>query len=101
MLGVGGGAAAEEVEAEAAPRLGRIEVAPGVLALDLLALEELGRRLDLLPGLRHRPLARIARRLPRLGKVRIGEDVGAVVEVVAIAVDADAIGLAIPRADRR
>ncbi len=39
--------------------------------------------------------------LPGLGEVGIGEIVGAVVEVVAVAVDRDAIDLAVPGADRR
>ena len=39
--------------------------------------------------------------LPGLGELGIGEDVGAIVEGVAVAVDRDAIGLAVPGADRR
>ena len=101
MLGVGRGAAAEEIEAEPAPALRRIEIAVGILAADLLALEELGDGLDLLPGLRHAPVALAAFGLPGLGEIGIGEIVGAVVEVVAVAVDRDAVGLAAPGADRR
>jgi hypothetical protein len=101
MLGIGGGAAAEEIEAEAAPRLDRVEIAVGVLAADLLALQELGDFLDLLPGLRHTPLALMPFGLPGGGKVLVGEIVGAIIEVVAVAVDRDAIGLAFPGADRR
>ena len=36
-----------------------------------------------------------------LGEIGIGEDVGAVVHRVAVAVDGDAMDLAVPRADRR
>ena len=39
--------------------------------------------------------------LPGLGELRVLEIVGAVVEVVAVAVDRDAVGLAVPGADRR
>ena len=70
VLGVGGGAAAEEIEAEAAPGLGRIEIAEHVLAVDLLALQELGDGLHLLPGLRHAPVALAAFGLPCLGEAR-------------------------------
>ena len=70
MLGIGGGAAAEEIEAEPAPGLRRVEVAVDVLALELLALEELGHGLDLLPGLRHAPFARVAGVLPGFRQVR-------------------------------
>ncbi len=101
VLHVSRGARAQEVEAEAAPALARVEVAIGVLAVDLLALEELGRGVDLLPGLRHAPFAFAAGLLPFLGKGRIREHVGAEVEVVAVAVARDAIGLAVPGTDRR
>jgi hypothetical protein len=101
MLRIGRGARAEEVEAEAAPALAGIEVAEGILAGDLLALQELGGRLDLLPGLRHAPFALSAAILPLLREIRVAEIVGAVIEVVAVAVAGDAIGLAFPGADRR
>src|SRR6185437_14528053 len=97
----GAGAAAEEIEAEPAPGFRRIEIAERVLALDLLALEEFRDRLDLLPGLRHAPFARVARILPGLGQRRVGEDVGSIIEIVAVAVDGDAIGLAVPGPDQR
>ena len=70
VLGVGGGAAAEEVEAEAAPGLRRVEIAERVLAVDLLALEELGDGLNLLPGLGHAPFALSALRLPCFRRAR-------------------------------
>ena len=101
MLGVGGGARAEEVEGEAAPALQRIEVAVGVEAADLLALEELGDLLHLLPGRRHFPRALVAFGRPGRREVLVLEVVGAIVEVVAVAVDRDAVGLAVPGADRR
>src|SRR3954469_11604900 len=101
MLGVGSGAAAKEIEAEPAPRLGRVEVTDQILAAELLALEELGNCLHLLPGPGHAPVGRVASSLPLLGERGVGEHVGAVVEVVAIAVDRDAVGLAVPGADWR
>src|SRR6267142_2343789 len=76
MLRVSRGAAAEEIETEPTPGLWRIEVAERVLALDFLALEELGHGLDLLPGFRHAPFARVSRVLPGLGQTGIGEIVG-------------------------
>src|SRR5262249_31499714 len=88
-------------EAEAAPRLDRIEEAIGVLAGKLLAFEELGDLLDFLPSGWHAPFALMAFGLPRRPEIRVGEIVGAVVEIVAVAVDADAIGLALPVASRR
>src|SRR3569623_1687612 len=104
MLGIGGGAAAEEIEAEAAPGLWCIEVAVDVGALVLLALEELGDGLHLLPGDRNAPLVEallVGFRIPGLAQGGIGEDVGAVVEVVGVAVDGYAVLLAVPGADRR
>src|SRR5258708_39669474 len=101
MLRVSRGAAAEEIETEPTPGLRRVEVAECILALDFLALEELGHGLDLLPGFRHAPFARVSGVLPGLGQTGIGEIIGPVVEVVAIAVDRDAIGLAVPGSDRR
>ena len=101
MFCVSRGAAAQEIEAESAPGLGCIEIAERILALDLLALEELGHGLDLLPGLRHAPFARVAGVLPGLGESGVGEIVGPVIEVVAVAVDGDPIGLAVPGPDRR
>src|SRR3982074_357969 len=101
MLGVSRGAAAEEIEAESAPRLRRIEVADRILALEFLALEEFGHRLDLLPGLRHAPFTPVASVRPGLGETGIGEIIGPVIEVVAVAVDGYAIGLAVPGTDRR
>ncbi len=41
MLGVSGRARGEEVEAEAAPALGRVEIAIEILAVELLALRNL------------------------------------------------------------
>src|SRR5438270_5247154 len=101
MLGISGGAAAEVIETESAPGLRRIEVAKRILALDFLALEELGHSLDLLPGLWHAPVALVARVFPGLSESGIGEIVGPVIEVVAVAVDGDTIGLAVPGSDRR
>src|SRR3954462_4252848 len=101
MFGVGGGAAGKEVEAEPTPGLWCIEVAERVLALDLLALEEFCDSLDLLPGLRYAPFALVAGVLPGLRECGVGEIIGSVVEVVAVAVDGDAIGLAVPGSDRR
>src|SRR5258708_8492189 len=73
MLRVSRGAAAEEIETEPTPGLWRIEVAERVLALDFLALEELGHGLDLLPGFRHAPFARVSRALPALSPPRIAQ----------------------------
>ncbi len=101
MLGVSRRARAEEVEGKAAPALARVEVAIEILAVELFALQELGDGIDLLPGLRHAPFAFAAGLLPFFGKAGIREHVGPVVEVMAVAVAADAIGLAIPCADRR
>ncbi len=99
MLGIGGGAAAEEVEAEPAPGFRCVEIAIDVLALEFLAFEEFGHGLHLLPGFRHAPLALIARVLPGLGEPGVRENVGAIIEIVAVAVDGDAIRLAVPGAD--
>src|SRR5207302_4402640 len=63
--------------------------------------EELGHGLDLLPSLRHAPFALVARVFPGLGQIGVGEIVGPVIEVVAVAVDSDAIGLAVPGSDWR
>jgi hypothetical protein len=101
MFGISRGAATEEIEAESAPWLGRIEIAVRVLALDLLALEELGHGLDLLPGFWHAPFALVAGVLPGLGQIGVGEIVSPVVEVVAVTVDGDPIGLAVPGPNRR
>ncbi len=101
VLGVGGGAAAQEIETEAAPALGRIEIAVEILAIQFLAFQKLGDRLYLLPGFRNGPFALAALRLPGRGELRVRENIGAVIEGVAIAVDRNAIGLAVPRADRR
>ena len=101
VLDVGGGAALQEIEAESAPALGRVEIAVEVLALELLALEELVNHGDLLPGLRRTPVALVSGVLPGLGEIGIGEDVGTVVHGVAIAVDASPIDFAVPSADRR
>ncbi|OWK18521.1 hypothetical protein AJ88_06245 [Mesorhizobium amorphae CCBAU 01583] len=105
VLGISTGTAAKEVEAETAPGLGRVEITEDVLALHLLALEELGHGLHLLPGLRHAPLRQAclvaAIGFPGCCQIRVGEHVGAVVEVVRVAVDGDAVLLAIPGADRR
>ena len=57
MLGVSRGAAFEEVESKAAPALGRIEIAIGILPGDLFAFEELGDFLHLLPGVGNAPVA--------------------------------------------
>src|SRR5256886_2388920 len=101
MLRVSRGAAAEEIEAEPTPGLRRIEVTERILALDFLAFEELGHGLDLLPGLRHAPFALVASVVPGLGQIGVGEIVGPVVEVMAVAVDGDSISLAVPGTDRR
>ena len=50
-------------------------------------------------GTPHSPL--VAGVLPGLGQTGVGEIVGPVIEVVAVAVDGDAIGLAVPGTDRR
>ena len=91
----------KEVEAETAPALGRIEIANGVLALDLFTLQELRDFVHLLPGLWHSPFTLMTFGLPSLGQFSVREIVGAIVEVMAIAVNRNAVGLAIPRADRR
>ena len=105
ILGVGRRAAACEVELEPAPRLWLIEEAVDVLALDLtLALEELGDHSNLLPGFWNPPgrKARLVLPVPPLFcEIGIGEHVGADVYGVAVAVDGDAMDLAVPRADRR
>ena len=101
MLGIGAGAAAEEVEAEAAPAFGGIEIAIGILAFELLAFQELGDFLHFLPGLRHFPFALMTLILPRFGEVFIGKVIGPVVEVMRVAIDGDAILLAVPRTDGR
>jgi hypothetical protein len=69
MLGIGRRTAAEEIEAETAPALGSVEVAVDILAVELLALEELGDFLNLLPGLRHAPFALVTFVLPGLAEV--------------------------------
>ena len=83
-------------------RLRRVEEAIDVLALELLALEELGDRLHLLPGPRRAPLLEAGLVFPILplpGEIGVGEDVGADIERVAVAVDAYAMELAVPCAD--
>ena len=67
----------------------------------VLPLRNFDDRLHLRPGGRHAPLAVVAGGLPLLGEAGVGEDVGAVGEGVAVAVDRDAVGLAVPGADRR
>ena len=69
--------------------------------MNLLALEELRDLLYLLPGFGHGPFAFVAFSGPGLLQVGIGEVIGAVVEVVTVAVDGHAIGLAVPGADGR
>ena len=92
-----------EIELEPAPRLRLVEEAVDLLAVDLLALEELGDLLDLLPGLRRAPVLKpalsfqSAHCLARSGRRRRR----CVVHRVAVAVDGDAMDLAVPRADRR
>ena len=101
MFRVSRGAAAKEVEAKPTPGLRSIEVAERILALEFLALKELGHGLNLLPRLRHTPFTLVAGVLPGLGQPGVGEIVGPVIKVVAVAIDGDSICLAIPGTDRR
>src|SRR5260370_27201860 len=101
MLRVSGGTAAEEIEAQPTPGVWRIVVAECILAFYLFALEELGYGLDLRPALRDAPFALVAGGLPGFRQTRVGEIVGSVIEIVAVAVDGDAISLAVPGAARR
>src|SRR2546430_5168375 len=94
MLRVGRGAAAEEIETEPTPGFWRIEVAERILALDLLALEEFGHGLDLLPGLRHAPFALVAGVLPGLGQIGVGDIIRPVLAFAAVAVDGHELRLA-------
>ena len=93
MLGIGGGAVFKEVEAEATPALERIKIAVCSTACQRIDLADkrLCRGIDLLPALGH------------LGPANgtFPEIVGTVRKGVAIAVDIDAVGLAVPGSDRR
>ena len=90
MLGIGGGAVFDEVEAEPTPALERVKIAIRRAAGERIDLADKGLRrcVDLLPGLGHFGPADGA----------FAEIVGAVREGVAIAVDVDPVGLAVPGA---
>src|SRR4051794_1543513 len=100
MLRVGCGAAGEEVPVEAARWLADVENAIEVFPVQLLAVEELGHGLHLLPGLRRTPFSAATVRRPFATEILIREDVGAVIEGVAVAVDRHAIRFAIPGPNR-
>ncbi len=103
MLDIGRRAVLEEVEAEAAPALQRVEVATRTEARQrvCLALEELGMRVDEVPGHGHLPRAAVALLGPGCGPLLVIVVVRAIGVGVSVAVDGDAVRLAIPGADRR
>ena len=70
-----------------------------VFPVHLLAVQELGDRLHLLPGLRRTPFFSPAARRPLRSKLFVGEDVGAEVEVVGVGIDRDPVGFTVPGAD--
>ena len=93
MLGIGCRAVLKEIETEPAPALEWIKIAMGIQSGQGigLALEFHGDFIDFLPGRRH----------VATGDRAVPEIVCPVGESVAVAVDRNPVGLAVPGADRR